>query len=79
MQTHSFALLMKQPITENGSSDGKTETFARLKKTDIKDTAIPDTTTVIHHFSGQKKPKMPPEEVKPGGFLNRNDRRTNNH
>ena len=44
MQTHSFALLMTQPITENGSCDGETETFMRLKKTDKKDTAIPDTT-----------------------------------
>ena len=53
---------------ENGSSDEETETFARLKITDIKDTAISDTTTVIHHFNGQKKPKVPPEKVKPGVF-----------
>ena len=68
MQTHSFTLLMKQPITENGSSDEERETFARLKKTDIKDAAIPDTTTVIHHFNGQNKPKMLPQKVKPGVF-----------
>ena len=37
---------MTQPITENGTSDGEPETSTRLKKTDIKDTAIPDTTTL---------------------------------
>ena len=57
---------MTQPITENGTYDGEPETSTRLKKTDIKDTAIPDTT--IHHYTGPKKPKMPPEEVKPGVF-----------
>ena len=47
MQTHSLVLLMTQPITKNGSFDGEAETFKRLRKTDIKDKAIPDNT--IHH------------------------------
>ena len=47
METHSLALLMTQPITDNGSSDWEKETFMRLKKTNNKDTAIPD--TAIHH------------------------------
>ena len=66
MQTYSLALLTTQPITENGSSDGETETFMRLKKSDIKDTAIPD--TISYHYTGPKKLKMPPEEVKPEAF-----------
>ena len=66
MQTHSLAILMTQSITDNGSSDGERETCTRLKKTDIKDTAIPD--TAFHHYTGPKKPKMPPEEVNPGVF-----------
>ena len=37
------------------------------KPCDNKDIAIPD--TVIHPYTGPKKPKMHPEEVKPGVFL----------
>ena len=64
MKTHSLALLMTQRMTNNGSSNGETKTFTRLQNTDIKDTAIPD--TAIHHYTGPKKLKIAPEEVKPG-------------
>ena len=37
-----------------------------MKKTVIKDTAILD--TAIHHYTRLKKPKIPPEKVKPGVF-----------
>lgn len=58
--------LMTQSSINNGSSDEETETFMRLKKTHIKNTAIPD--TAIHHYAGPKKPKISPEEIKPGLF-----------
>ena len=66
METHSLPLFMTQPIIENGTFDGEIETFTRLKKSDIKDKAIPDTS--IHGYTGPKKPKMSPEKVKPGVF-----------
>ena len=40
------------------------ETFTRLKKTDVKDSSLPD--AIIEHYTGPKKTKMPPEEAAPG-------------
>ena len=62
MQTHSLALLMVQPLIDKETPS--METFTRLKKSDVKDSSLPD--TIIEHYTGPKKPKMPPEEAAPG-------------
>ena len=56
METHSLALIMTQPCNGNETSDE--ETFAMLKKANIKDSSLLN--TILQHYTGPKKPKMPP-------------------
>ena len=57
-------------MTENDSSEWETETFTRLKKTDIKYTVIPNTVLLLsqlfHHYTGPKEVNH--QEVKSGVF-----------
>ena len=70
VQTHLLVLLLIRPMTENDSSDGETETFTRLKKTNIKDTVIRNTVLLLsqlfHHYTGPKEVNR--QEVKSGVF-----------
>ena len=59
MQTHSLALIMTQLCNGNETSDE--ETFVTLKKTKIKDSSLLN--TILQHYTGPKKPKMPPDIV----------------
>ena len=60
-QFHSLALLMIQPSSKLGKTGKEHSTFNRLKTSDIKDTLIRD--VPLAHYSGPKKPSMPPGEV----------------
>ena len=59
IQTHPLAVIMAQPCNSNESSDK--ETFVTLKKTEVKDSSLLNTT--IQHCTGPKKPKIPPYVV----------------
>ena len=59
MQTHSLALIMTQPC--NGNETSEEGTFVTLKKAEIKDSSLLN--TIIQHYTGPKKPKIPPDIV----------------